>query len=54
MDPFESDKALLFRQRKVFSEFYDFGRKGKRKTTLDLKYQKLKIARGEKTRAAPT
>jgi hypothetical protein len=28
------------------SEFYDFGRK--RKTTLDLKYQKLKIARGEK------
>ena len=28
------------------SEFYDFGRK--RKTTLDLKYHKLKIARGEK------
>ena len=28
------------------SEIYDFGRR--RKATLDLKYQKLKIARGEK------
>jgi hypothetical protein len=28
------------------SELYDFGRR--RKATLDLKYQKLKIARGEK------
>ena len=34
------------------SEFYDFGRG--RKTTLDLKYQKLKIVRGGKSREAPT
>jgi len=34
------------------SESYGFGRK--RKTTLDLKYQMLEIARGEKTGAAPT
>jgi hypothetical protein len=51
MDPFLKVKKHCYSGDKI-SEFYDFGRK--RKTTLDLKYQTFKIARGEKTGAAPT
>jgi hypothetical protein len=45
MDPFLKVTKHCYSWDKI-SELYDFGRR--RKTTLDLKYQRLKIARGEK------